>query len=161
MDTKGLTCQKGLLKPHPNGKEAENGSLVAHSSSGGSPSWRPVLCGIVARGSYPQSVRSCKMALARLDLHARSDGLGLSLAVPQPGPFLPRCGGSIDRLAAGPRLEALLGRHWRLLYGAGRFAGGGSSSSRTRHGSADRRSNAGGLALAWAKGPRGGRLHRD
>ena len=33
-------------------------------------------------------------ALARLDLYACRDGMGLSLAMPQPRPFLPRCRGA-------------------------------------------------------------------
>ena len=47
---------------------------------------------LLSARSYPKSLRSGKMALARMDLYSGDDGLGLSLAVPQPRPFLPRCG---------------------------------------------------------------------
>ena len=65
---------------------------------------------LLSARSYRKSLRYGKMALARLDLHSRRDGLGLSFAMPQPRPFLPRCGSSVDRLAGGLRFEALFGR---------------------------------------------------
>ena len=104
---------------------------------------------------------AARCALARLDLHACGDRMGLSLAMPQPRPFLPRCRGPADCLACGTRPEALFGRHRGLLHGAKRSAGRSPSRIGARHRQAGRGRIAGDLALARAKGPRGGRLHRS
>ena len=61
------------------------------------------------------------------------------------------------RLAA--RLEAVFGRHRGLLHGARRSAGRSPSRIGARHRQAGRGRIAGDLALARAKGSRGGRVH--
>ena len=56
------------------------------------------------------------MALARLDLYAGGDRLGVSVPMLEHGSFLPRRGGAVDRLARGQRLASLLGGHGRVLH---------------------------------------------
>lgn len=161
MDIKGLSCHKGVVKDQiQNGKEAKNGSLVLRRSSGCSSSRRFILRRIAQRRSYRKCLWFRKMALARLDLHAHSDRLGFSLAVPQPRSFLSRRGGAAHRLARRTRAEALLGRDGRLLHGTQRSARRSPSRTGARYGQADRERCAGNLALAGAKGSRGGRLDR-
>ena len=156
---KASLVTRGCCNQFPNGKEAKDGSFVSRHGGGGSSARRLVLRRVASPRSYPQSVRSRKSSLARLGVHARDNRMGLSLAMSQPGPFLPRCRGPAHCLAFGTGSLAVLGRHRGLLHGARRSAGRSPSCVGARHRQAGRGRIAGDLALAWAKGPRGGRVH--
>ena len=150
---------RGCCNQFPNGKEAKNGSFFSRHGGGSSSARQLVLRRIAFARSYPQSVRNRKSSLARLGVHAGDNGMGFSLAMSQSRPFVPRCGSPAYCLAFDARSPVVLGRHRGLLHGASRSAGRSIACAGARHRSAGRRRIAGDVALAWAKGPRGGRVH--
>src|SRR5437016_1744871 len=125
MDSKGLSCQEGVVNVTHSWQGGQNGSFVSRRGGGCSSAWGFVLCRIAERTEYPRRARFGKLALARLGLHACCHTLGISRAMLEPRPFLPRCGRSTDSLARGPRRRALLVAHRRLLHRTRRAAGGG------------------------------------
>jgi len=151
MDKKASLAKRVFHNNHP-GKEAKDGPVFSRSGCGGSPARRPVLCRIASTRSYPESLRCGKIVLARLGVFARGNRMGLSLAMPQPGPFLPRRRGPADCLAFVARCCAMLGRHRSLLYGARRFAGGSLARLGARDWQAGGGRIAASLALARTKG---------
>ncbi len=77
---------------------------------------RSLLFAALFRREYSRSLRSCKMALARLDLFSGCNRLGLPFPMLEHGSFLPRRGGAVDCLARGERFASLFGGHGRLLH---------------------------------------------
>ncbi len=138
---KASLVKRGCENQIPQWQGGQRWFIVSRRGGGGSPPRRLVLRRVASPRSYPKSVRHGKMALARLDLHAGGNRMGLSLAMPQPRPFLPRCRGPADCLACGARLPALLGRHGGLLHGAERSARRSPARIGARHAAGRSRTN--------------------
>ena len=81
--TKKASLVKRVLSTTTPGKEAKDGSSFRRAVAEARRHGDLVLRRVASPRSYPKSLRQGKMALARLDLHARGDRMGLSLAMPQ------------------------------------------------------------------------------